>query len=348
MGQYTVFLLQGFTIRGEEIEVNTIQGYLRTVNAFYKRKKLQEPWIPKDDSDASRLIETQKKFQEAAARCEPLTDAMCVRMCELAKDDANPLGFRSAAWNYTAVGRYGGFRAQEFCMDSKYTIRYYVLPDGTYVVRAFTVKNFICYDDKGDVIDEPLTARHRVVVGATQYDVQKNRMNGQIISYRRLDGQPDYCAVENMLEILTRAQVLGNTEPEDTLCVYKDEVGKTVYLTGDDMTAYYRFVMRLTRPGITAADLALISTHSLRVYACVLLHEAGKDGPYIKLRLRWLSDCYEVYLRNTDKIRAQHNVALDESLQNMLRLAMEAAGQDQPVHVSGVVNLSMDDVYDED
>ena len=90
-------------------------------------------------------------------------------------------------------------------MDSKYTIRYYVLPDGTYVVRAFTVKNFICYDDKGDVIDEPLTARHQVVVGATQYDVQKNRMNGQIISYRRLDGQPDYCSVENMLEILTRA-----------------------------------------------------------------------------------------------------------------------------------------------
>ena len=151
-----------------------------------------------------------------------------------------------------------------------------------------------------------------------------------------------------MLEILTRAQVLGNTEPEDPLCVYKDEVGKTVYLTGDDMTAYYRFVMRLTRPGITAADLALISTHSLRVYACVLLHEAGKDGPYIKLRLRWLSNCYEVYLRNTDKIRAQHNVALNESLQNMLRLAMDAASQDQPIHVTGVVNLSMDDVDDED
>ena len=141
MGQYTVFLLQSFTIRGKEVEVNTIQGYLRTVNAFYKKKKLQEPWIPKDDSDALQLIETKKKFQEVASRRKRLTDAMCVRMYKLAKDNANSLGFQSAAWNYTAVGRYGGFRVQEFCMDSKYTIGYYVLPDGTYVVRAFTVKN---------------------------------------------------------------------------------------------------------------------------------------------------------------------------------------------------------------
>ena len=166
MGRYTAFLLQGFSILGKKIEVNTIEGYLRTVNKYYRRKKCQEPWVPKDDSDASRLIETQRKFQEAAARREPLTDAMCVRMCELAKDEADPLGFRATAWNYTAVGRYGGFRAQEFCMDSKYKIRYYVMPDKTYIVRAFTVKNFIFYDNMGYVMDKPLTEQQRVMVGA--------------------------------------------------------------------------------------------------------------------------------------------------------------------------------------
>ena len=173
-------------------------------------------------------------------------------------------------------------------------------------------------------------------------------MNGQIISYQCLEGQPDYCAVEKMLEKLTKAQVFGYTEPEDPLCVYKDKKGTVVYLTGDDMTRYYRFVMCLTRPSITEADLALISTHLLRVYACVLLHKAGKDGPYIKLRLRWLSDCFEVYLRNTNKIREQHNDALHESLQNMIQMSLDAAGLDQPIHVTGVVNLSMDEVDDED
>ena len=44
--------------------------------------------------------------------------------------------------------------------------------------------------------------------------------------------------------------------------------------------------------------------------AAVLLHEAGKDGPYIKLQLRWLSNCFQIYLRNTNRICAQHTVAL--------------------------------------
>ena len=92
MGQYTVFLLQGFTIRGKEVEVNTIQGYLRTVNVL-QEENLQKPWILKDDSDALCLIETQKNLQEAAARHKPLTDAMCVRMYKLVKDDADSLRF---------------------------------------------------------------------------------------------------------------------------------------------------------------------------------------------------------------------------------------------------------------
>ena len=35
--------------------------------------------------------------------------------------------------------------------------------------------------------------------------------------------------------------------------------------------------------------------------ACCLLAEAGKDGWYIKLRLRWVSDCYEVYIKTHGK-----------------------------------------------
>ena len=61
---------------------------------------------------------------------------------------------------------------------------------------------------------------------------------------------------------------------------------------------------------IPEEELRLYSTHSLQVTAANLLHEAGKDGSYIKLRCRWKSDCYEIYLRNTAKIRQQHAEAL--------------------------------------
>ena len=63
-------------------------------------------------------------------------------------------------------------------------------------------------------------------------------------------------------------------------------------------------------PNITDEELSLYSCHSIRVTACVLLHEAGKDGTYIKLRLRWKSECFQIYLRNTATIRAQHTEAL--------------------------------------
>ena len=46
--------------------------------------------------------------------------------------------------------------------------------------------------------------------------------------------------------------------------------------------------------------------------------------------------------------RAQHNEALHKSLQNAIQMTLDAAGLDQPVHVMGVVNLSMDKVDDED
>ena len=70
-------------------------------------------------------------------------------------------------------------------------------------------------------------------------------------------------------------------------------------------------------PHILDEELCLVSSHSLRVKACVLLAEAGMSGYYIKLRLRWKSDCFEVYLRNTTTISLQHNAALESVNETM-------------------------------
>ena len=39
------------------------------------------------------------------------------------------------------------------------------------------------------------------------------------------------------------------------------------------------------------------------------MHEAGKSDAYIKLRIRWPSDCFKVYLCNTKTICEQHHAA---------------------------------------
>ena len=57
-------------------------------------------------------------------------------------------------------------------------------------------------------------------------------------------------------------------------------------------------------------ELSKYLAHSLRVTAAVLLHQAQKDPEYIKIRLRWVSNAFQEYLRNTETIMKQHVKAL--------------------------------------
>ena len=65
----------------------------------------------------------------------------------------------------------------------------------------------------------PLQERDLSQKFGTEYDVQKKRMNGQIILYARVVLHPKYCPDVLGLNIVARAEVLGNTGPDDP-CVY--------------------------------------------------------------------------------------------------------------------------------
>ncbi|KAL7525503.1 hypothetical protein ACHAXR_001038, partial [Thalassiosira sp. AJA248-18] len=354
---YVVFLLSGYTIEvarkktldDAKCKVGTIKAYLRVVNKHYRENGCPELWNPKDESDASILLKAQESFEKEPARRSPLHPYVLAKMCELSKED--PLGFKACVWDFTGLGRFGGFRQQEFAMDSKKSIKQYVLPDGSTVVRCFTTGDFIMYDKYNVRIKDPLRKRAMIMFLGTHFGVQKNRMNGQIVNHARLPAYPEYCPVNLGCSILTRAQLLGYDKPDDPLCVYRDDDGDTVFLTGVDVTAYYRLITKLVLPNISDEELSLISTHSIRVTACVLLHEAGKDGPYIKLRLRWLSNCFEIYLRNTNTITMQHGVALESAHQRMVDMIMDETDLtdvEDIIFVDGSLDMTMDDLEDED
>jgi len=123
LGRYAVFLLDGFTLQNANKEedgkilAGTIKGYLTAVNEHYRKSGYREPFDPKDESDASALLREQKKFEDEPAKRGPLTEKMIVEMCHQAKED--PLGFKAAVYEFTQLGSYGGFRQQEFAMDSR-------------------------------------------------------------------------------------------------------------------------------------------------------------------------------------------------------------------------------------
>ena len=149
MEKYVVYLLEGFTLQGRHIQADTIYGYMRCVNGHYRKKRYLPPFAKKSDTTAVRLLVAQAKIEDAPDKREPLHDKVIVRMYELSLDEHCEFGARKAIWLWTGLGRFGGFRRQEFAMDKSDEIQYYVKPNGELIVRAFTLSNFIFYDVDG-------------------------------------------------------------------------------------------------------------------------------------------------------------------------------------------------------
>jgi len=94
------------------------------------------------------------------------------------------------------------------------------------------------------------------------------------------------------------------------MCVYSDKK-KMKYLTRENLSKAVKLAAKRALPHLTEEELKRFSCHSFRVWAAVLLSEQGKEGDYVKIRLRWVSEAYRVYLRNTKQSAVNHNDALE-------------------------------------
>jgi hypothetical protein len=121
------------------------------------------------------------------------------------------------------------------------------------------------------------------------------------------------------MQLVLRAKQLN--QPDDMpAVVYKTKKGKVIYLAGNKIAELLRKAVKEVQPDTTPDKLKRYSTHSLRVWACVLLNEAGKLLDYIKKRLQWLGDSFSMYLRDTAIIQHQHVDALLDASQGVMDL----------------------------
>jgi hypothetical protein len=91
---------------------------------------------------------------------------------------------------------------------------------------------------------------------------------------------------------------------------YKTKNGKVIYLTGKKLPSSSGRPSKTVRPNTTPDKPKRYSAHSLKVWASVLLDEAGKLPDYIKKRLHWLGNSLRMYQRDTSIIQHQHVDAL--------------------------------------
>ena len=150
--RYVNYLLEGFTLQLIMIKTSTFKGYMRAVNNYYyKHHRLTHSWELKSKSKAVELLNQQIIFEEKADKSEHLYDKVLAQLMRLA-DEGHALSFRKAIWLWTKLGRYTGFRCQEFAMESRSVLQVYVKPNGTHVVRAFMMKHFIWFNDDGMIV----------------------------------------------------------------------------------------------------------------------------------------------------------------------------------------------------
>jgi hypothetical protein len=82
------------------------------------------------------------------------------------------------------------------------------------------------------------------------------------------------------------------------------------YLTGSKIAEVLCSIAKAVNPDLTKEELKKFSSHSGRVWALVLLDEAGMTPDFMKLRLRWMGKSYRLYLRDTLILQCKHVNAL--------------------------------------
>ena len=74
------------------------------------------------------------------------------------------------------------------------------------------------------------------------------------------------------------------------LAICKDQEGKVNYVTHSKVTEVTRKAVKKAYPDITKKDLKQYSCHSIRVWACGTLDEAGMPPDFDKKMLRLLGE----------------------------------------------------------
>jgi len=299
----------------------TVRGYMESINILFERRNLP---IPSDFRDVDnmnvKLFAALEKEENVAKQRSPLTKEMFARMVLIGK--TSPINSAKAVlYDWFCVIRIAGFRCAEYAQTKQTSVDIHEYPSGRKVVKAFTAPDWTFYAKDGSIINSDNWQANSVVPHKVKllFRIQKNRQNGQTLTIVADDNHVDICPVRAAYRIVIRAKALGQLENEPS-GVFINHQGVKRYLTGSKIADLLRALAKEVHPGMTTDDLSKMSSHSGRVWALVLLDEAGMSPSFIKARLRWLGDSYRLYLRDTSVIQQNHIKALNPASDEIINI----------------------------
>lgn len=282
----------GNTLLAKTIKAKTVEGYLKEAAKVHTSQGYPNPVLSNNQRRfhlINNIIIESKRWESQPNRREPLTWAMI----EYLQTPPTSVNSRLAALiDWFIVGMYAGFRLSEWAQ-----------PENQSSSLAYQVGR------RGDSL--AITASDIVISSqglSITWRYQKNNRNGETIKFAVTPSNPARCPVSAMQRILNRAARL-NLKTSEPLAQYADSSGQSWLITDKDISLYLQKAAAIAHGISDASDLARWTSHSIRVGACVALHEAGAEPMTIQNRLRWCSLTFMNYLRHTLKL-AEHHAAL--------------------------------------
>ncbi len=319
---YAVSLVRGETILSRRLRHATLKGYLKMACTCHTDQGLPSPRTAPTDF-VKIVLDAVQKYEKVPNRKEMIHDQMYHHMLRLYKKyvQTDPDSLITSLCEWMFLGRYVGFRREEWCNEKshEYTRIDDPLWDGP-DARSIILEDFTFYDANQAPVrlsaqpwDIPL---HDLPPNIAFVELcirkQKNNDNYQKLIYGRCKKTPLLCPVRAAFRIYCRGRRLGAPTTYPAAIYWDSSNDCHSLITSRQVNTFLRQSAASTF-GLNpdGAEVKKWSTHSIRVTAANLLHRAKFSDSYIKNRLRWRSDAFLMYLRNTFYTASDHSKALD-------------------------------------
>jgi hypothetical protein len=266
------------------------------------------------------IIDNLIKEETVASQRSPLDSTTFAELQQAVSSSHSHDSDQNLLLDMLTLSRFIGPRISEYAQTTQDKVDYHVYLSGTRVIKAFTTNDFVFYDKSGHVLkkinDSTLDTATSVQI---TWRIQRNCQNCQKIKLSADTKNPAICPVRGALQMVMRASHLGQPDDMPVTC-YRTKKSPLPYITGSRIATLLREAVKKVRPSTSADNLKNYSGHSLRVWACVLLDEAGMSPSFIQKRLRWLGDSFKMYLCDTKAIQDKHLTALQLASSNFMAL----------------------------
>lgn len=319
---YAVSLTKGETLLGRNIRYATLKGYIKQAIECHKCRQLPSPELA-DINYVKIITNAVKKYEKVPNRREMIHDVMFQHIIQIYKKhkDTSPNDLITALCEWMFLGRYVGFRSAEWCHESPTS--YKRIDDEEWGDRPDSLAlilgdfSFASADGTPFVIPTSWWGKHFSSVPSsihyTELEIrkQKNNDNGAKLTYAKHTKNIAICPVLAALNIYCRGRRLGHPSTYPAAVYFSQHHRTSRLITARDTNTFLRHAARVVyKFKKTDKRLDKWSTHSIRVTACNLLHRARYSDTYIKNRLRWKSDAFLMYLRNTFYTADEHSKSL--------------------------------------